>query len=78
MTRCLKITGKISVKIASGASFCILSGQKCIENAKNSKFWLDFENLKLAVKQCYQTGHFKKMPKIKHMDVTFFNFGIFH
>ena len=29
----------------------ILSGQKLIENAKNSPFWRVFENLKLAVKQ---------------------------
>ena len=33
----------------------ILSGQKLIKNAKNGQF---FENLKLAVKQCYQTGQF--------------------
>ena len=25
---------------------------------KNGQFWWFFENLKLAVKQCYQTGHF--------------------
>ena len=40
----------------------VLSGQKLIENAKNvqmlknGSFWQFFENLKLAVKQCYQTG----------------------
>ena len=34
----------------------VLSGQKLIENAKNVQFWGVFENLKLAVKQCYQTG----------------------
>ena len=28
------------------------------QNAKNGPFWQFFENLKLAVKQCYQTGHF--------------------
>ena len=27
-------------------------------NAKNGPFWRVFENLKLAVKQCYQTGQF--------------------
>ena len=32
------------------------SGQKLIKNAKNCQFWRVFENLKLAVKQCYQTG----------------------
>ena len=36
----------------------ILSGQKLIKNAKNGPFWRVFENLKLAVKQCYQTGQF--------------------
>ena len=40
------------------ALFCrgksILSGQKLIKNAKNDPFWRVFENLKLAVKQCYQ------------------------
>ena len=35
------------------------SGQKLIENAKNGQFWLVFENLKLAAKQCYQTGQSK-------------------
>ena len=32
-----------------------LSGQKLTRNAKNSLFWRVCENLKLAVKQCYQT-----------------------
>ena len=57
--RCLKITEKVSFNIASEASYVyILSGQKLIKNAKNCPFWRVFENLKLAVKQCYQTGHF--------------------
>ena len=34
----------------------ILSGQKLIKNAKNGPLWRVFENLKLAVKQRYQTG----------------------
>ena len=52
-----KITEKISFNIASEASYVnILSGQKLIKNAKNGPFWRVFENLKLAVKQCYQTG----------------------
>ena len=56
-TRCLKITEKVSFNIASEASYIyILSGQKLIKNAKNGSFWRVFENLKLAVKQCYQTG----------------------
>ena len=33
-----------------------LSAQKFIKNTKNGPFWRVFENLKLAVKQCYQTG----------------------
>ena len=58
-TRCLKIAAKVSVNIASEASYVyILSGQKLIKNAKNGRFWRVFENLKLAVKQCYQTGQF--------------------
>ena len=45
--------------IASEASYVyILSGQKLIKNAKNGPFWRVFENLKLAVKQCNQTGQF--------------------
>ena len=28
------------------------------KNAKNGQFWQVFENLKLAVKQCYQKGKF--------------------
>ena len=42
-----------------------------IKNAKKGSFWRVFENLKLAVKQCYQTGQFYndknwwKMPKFK-------------
>ena len=59
MARCLKITEKVSFNIASEASYVyILSGQKLVQNAKNSPLWRVFENLKLAVKQCYQTGQF--------------------
>ena len=58
-TQCLKITEKVSFNIASEASYIyILSGQKLIKNAKNGPFWRVFENLKLAVKQSYQTGQF--------------------
>ena len=50
---------KVSFNIASEANyFYILSGQKLLKNAKNGKFWWVFENLKLAVKQCYQAGQF--------------------
>ena len=55
-TKLKKITKKVEFNIASDASNVnILSGQKFI---KNGRFWRVFENLKLAVKQCYQTGHF--------------------
>ena len=37
---------------------CELRLQKFIENAKNGPFWRGFENLKLAVKQRHQRGHF--------------------
>ena len=58
-TRCLKITEKVSFNIASEASYVyILSGQKLIKNAQNGPFWRVLEKLKLAVKQCYQTGQF--------------------
>ena len=58
-SRCLKITEKVSFNIASEASYIyILSGQKLIKNAKNGQFWKVFENIKLAVKQCYQKGQF--------------------
>ena len=59
LARCLKITEKVSFDIASEASYVyIMSGQKFIKNAKNGTFWRVFENLKLAVKQCYQTDQF--------------------
>ena len=55
-THYLKIVQKVAFNIASEASYVyILSGQKVIKNAKNSHFVRVFENLKLAVKQCYQT-----------------------
>ena len=50
---------KVAFNIATEASYVyIWSGQKLIKNAKNGPFWELFENLKYAVKQCYQTGHF--------------------
>ena len=53
------MTDKVSLNIASVASYVyILSRQKLIKNAKNGQLWQVFENLKLAVKQCYQTGQF--------------------
>ena len=54
-----KITEKVSFSIASEASYVyILSGQKFIKKKKNGPTWRVFENLKLAVKQYYQTGQF--------------------
>ena len=59
MAQCLKITEKVSFNNASEASYVyILSGQKFLKNAKNGLFWRVFENLKLAVKQCYLTSQF--------------------
>ena len=59
MSRCLKITEKVSFNIDSEASYVyIVSGQKLIKNAKNGAIWRVFENMKLTVKQCYQTGQF--------------------
>ena len=51
---------KVAFNIASEASyFYVLSGQKIRKNAKNGPFWRVFKNLKLAVKQCYQTCPFQ-------------------
>ena len=58
-SQCLKITEKVAFNIASEARYVyMLSGHKFNKNAKNGPFWRVFENLKLAVEQCYQTGHF--------------------
>ena len=58
-TQCLKIFPKVVFNIASEASYVyILRGQKLIKNAKNGSIWRVFENMKLAVKQSYQTGQF--------------------
>ena len=49
----------LSNHIASEGSYVyILSGQKLIKNAKNGPVWRVFENVKLAVKQCYLTDQF--------------------
>ena len=59
LARCLKITEKVSFNNASESScVIILSKQKLFNNAKNGPFWRVYENLKLAVKQCFQTGQF--------------------
>ena len=58
--------------IASEASYIyILSGQKLFKNAQNGSFWRVFENLKLAVKQRYQTGLFSGQND-KRFDMTSF------
>ena len=45
--------------IANEASYVyILSGQKFIKNAEKRYILRVFENLKFAVKQCYQKGQF--------------------
>ena len=55
--RCLKITEKVLFYIASEASYVYnLSAQKSIKNARKGTFLASFQNLKFAVKQCYQTG----------------------
>ena len=66
---------KVAFNIASEASnVYILSGLKFNKNAKNGQFWRVFENLKLAVKQCYQTGHFQ-LDKFFLKNTTFWHFG---
>ena len=76
--QCMKITEKVSFNVASEASYVyILTGQKLIKNAKNGPFWRILENLKLPVKQCYQTGQFLldknwwKMPRITNSNSTY-------
>ena len=55
----MKIAKKVAFNIASEASYIyILSGQKLIKNVKNGPICRVFENMKLAVKPCYQTGQF--------------------
>ena len=43
---------------AKRATFTFWMDKSSLKNAKNGQFWRVFENLKLAVKQCYQTGQF--------------------
>ena len=57
--QCLKITEKVSLNIASEASYVyILSGHNLNKSTKNGPFWRVFESQKFEDKQCYQTGHF--------------------
>ena len=58
-SQCLKIAQKVAFHNASEASYVyILSGEKFIKKTKIGQFWRVFENLKLAVKQCYHTDQF--------------------
>ena len=67
----LKNRGKVSFNITSEASHVYnLSGQKFTKNAKNCYFGRVFENLKIAVKQCYQTDRWK-MSKLNNSNATF-------
>ena len=72
ISQCLKIAKKVAFNIASEASD-ILSGQKFMKNGKNGQFWRVFENLKLAVKQCYQTGQ----KLVENIKIEIFKFDIF-
>ena len=69
VAQCLKITEKVAFHIASQAS-----GQKLIKIAKNCQFWRVFQNLKVAVKKCYQICHFywtKIDGKCQNSNATF-------
>ena len=62
---------------ANRPTFIFSVDKSWLENIKNGEFWRRFGNLKLAVKQCYQTGQFWKdknwwsMPKLKHSNEIF-------
>ena len=69
VSRCLKITEKVSFNFVSKASYVyILSGQKLIKNAKNGPFWRVFENLNSVTRQ---DKNWWKMPKFKNSNATF-------
>ena len=58
-SRCLKITKSIIQHCERSELRLHFEWTKVyFKNAKNGPFWRVFENLMLAVKQCYQTGHF--------------------
>ena len=56
-SRCLKITEKVLFNIASEASY-VYKWTKVNQKCQKRFILKVFEKLKLAVKQCYQTGHF--------------------
>ena len=57
-SRCMKITEKVSLNIVSEASyvFTFWVDKKFIKKCQKWSIWRIFEELKLAVKQCYQRG----------------------
>ena len=67
---------KVAFNIASEASYVyILSGHKFI---KNTKKWSNFENLKFAVKQWYQTVQILKDKKLlENAKIQKFKWDIF-
>ena len=72
-SQCLKIPEKVKFNIASEESYVyILSGQKLIKNWQN----IIFENLKPAVKQCFQTSQFITTKKIENVKVEKLNCDI--
>ena len=54
-SRCLKIAEKLRVK---RATFTFWMDTSKLKLPKMVHFWRFFDNLKLAVKECYQTGQF--------------------
>ena len=56
--RCLKITKKSRSTRAKRATFTLWVDKSWWKKAKNGPFWQVFENLRLRVKQCYQTSNF--------------------
>ena len=73
--RCLKITEKVSLDIASEASYIyILSGQKFIKNAKNGPFWRVFEKPEVCGQTVFRMRHFESQFSIFSHDSC--SFGI--
>ena len=71
LAQCLKITEKVSFNIASEASYIYIWVDKSsLKMPKNGPFVRVFENLKLAIKQCYQTGH--KLVKNAKIEMRYF------
>ena len=58
MARRLKITEKVTFNVSEASYVYILSEQKLTKNSQKGPFGRVLENLKIAVKQCCQTGQF--------------------